>query len=113
MKARAILGLGLVAVLGFAVASCGSGKRRVSITFTRPTTTMIVDVRTGTTISCDAGPGAKAVGISVVVPPPGQGTISRAGGAVGESADEGNASAKIQLTHLRDGAVTVSCRSSH
>src|SRR5215472_3545395 len=132
--------LTLLAV-GFVVAACGSGKkasattttqtlvaraitapttpaieqskaakgsivlRPQSITFTRPAKATIWAVKTDTRVRCQAGPAANAVGITVVVPQPGRGT--------GGAADGNGGSAEIQLTHQQDGAITVSCKSSH
>jgi hypothetical protein len=76
-----------------------------SITFTRSAKATIWAVKAGTRVRCQAGPGAFAVGVSVVVP--------RRGRGAGGTADGSNGSAEIELTHRQDGSITVSCKSSH
>jgi hypothetical protein len=116
---KPILALALLAVLGFAVAGCGSSKKadsgqyQYSVTLyekagsgpiTVTGTTTIANVKTGTRIKCKGWPGR-----GVKVPPPG----SAANVGEGEVTPSGttHSSRGMQLTHQENGSLTVSCTS--
>lgn len=120
---KTILGLVVLAALGFAGAGCGATKKIVvtvstsslpakiaaaktrTITVVGSTTTAFPNVVSGTTIKCKGWPGR-----GVKVPPPG----SEANVGVGKATPNGTAppSHGMQVTHLRDGSVTVVCTSN-
>jgi hypothetical protein len=140
---KEVLALALLAVLGFAAAGCGSGKKndlstRIAqnysggsttvvtlggpdlgsttagsvghpITVTGTAITTIPNVRAGTLVVCSTRHGA---GAKVKVP--------RVGGAVAEGQQQlrqlGQKPAptqSINVTHLENGSITVSCTRSH
>jgi hypothetical protein len=106
--------LALLAVLGFAIAGCGATKKKIvvydrvgpvnPIQVTGTGTTTIPNVKTGRPILCQGwkGPGVK-------VPPPG----SSASDSESENSQAGtvpSSSKQIQLEHLPNGSLTVSCK---
>ena len=113
---KRIVALALFAVLGLAVAGCGSGKKarigqytvtlfKKSGAITVTGTTTISNVTTGTLVRCKGGPAVK-------VPRRGYGAAaSSAETAVTiDSTTTGPTSTgEIRLTHHQNGSVTVSC----
>ena len=124
---KPILVLALLAVLGFAAAGCGSGKKTNSgqyqytvtlhknvpsgtITVTGPATTAILNVKTGTHIRCKGWTGKDirvprlgsglTVGESVKLP----GTPVKLPGTPVKETDV------MFLTHRENGAITVACK---
>jgi hypothetical protein len=108
---RPLLTLTLLAVLGSAVTGCGATKKVVVNVRTTPlrtvkvlgSTATIPNVPTGTRIICRGWKRA------VKVPPPG----SEANVGQGRATPSGKASSSksMQLTHLPNGSVTVTCSS--
>ncbi len=114
---KPILALTLLAVLGFAVAGCGSGKKTNSgqytvtlrrdvasgpITVTGPATTAILDVKTGTHIRCKGWTGK-----DMRVPRLGSGLT------LGESVKLSGSVTQTELmslTHRENGSITVDCQ---
>lgn len=92
-RVKAVPAVAFLAVVGFAVAGCGSGTRAVSGTSTVTGTTTIMAVKVGTRIRCKGGPAAR-------VPHWFGGSVLTLPGVPGQ----------IALTHRHDGSVTVSCR---
>jgi hypothetical protein len=122
ISVKAILALALLALLGFLAAGCGATKKIVvkvetsspsttiadvgpgTITVVGSATTTIPNVTTGTRIKCKGWPGR-----GVKVPPPG--TQANVGG--GKATPNGTLKSHVvQLTHLANGSLTVSCTSS-
>lgn len=115
---KAILAVGLLAVVGFAPAGCGAGKKTDSATITNTRTTAVTNggpvvparsnitvfertatvanVKSGIWIRCGGWPAP-----GVKVPPRGQGFIAKMGAA----------SEELHLTHLRNGSIRVVCKS--
>ena|SRR6478735_1706375 len=101
---KALLALALIAVAGFALAGCGSSKRAVSPHLIIVTgTTTVSNVKTGVFIGCKGGPAAK-------VPPRGEGVDSSASQVAVTTTTGVPQAGAIQLTHLKNGSVTVSCK---
>jgi hypothetical protein len=119
---KVILSLALLALLGFAAAGCGASKKIVvkmrtnslateiannearTITVVGSATTTIPNVKTGTRIVCQGWPGR-----GVKVPPRG----SEANVGEGRASPNGTSrSHRVQLAHLENGSLTVSCSSS-
>jgi hypothetical protein len=97
---KTVLALAVLALLGFAAAGCGSGKKKTSagsITVTGRTTT-ISSVATGTLITCKGGTGGAAA------PPPGQEVAG-----FGDGPDE---SSMIRVARRKDRSAVVTCRHS-
>lgn len=121
---KLLLALALLAVLGFAVAGCGSAKKAVSggpryihvvtlhkkagsgLIITVTGTLTIPNVKAGTRIKCKGWPGR-----GVKVPPPG--SEANVGGGTATPSGTGSSSRNMKLTHLENGSVTVSCTQSH
>lgn len=118
---RVLRTLVLLAVLVLAAAGCGSGKKVSTvqhtvtlhnniavplgpITVTGTETTVIANVKTGTFVRCKGGPTVK-------VPPPGSG--ANVGEGRSTPGGTGGSSRQMNLTHLENGTVTVSCTHSH
>jgi hypothetical protein len=127
---KAILALGLLVAVGFAVAGCAGGKKSgtgpIEVTLTRtssnvetgrPTasritvvgsTATIANVRTGTQVRCQGW-----MGPSLKVPPPGQGVYANQGtGVITRTRNGHSSSEEVQLTHLQNGSLKVVCRAS-
>jgi hypothetical protein len=100
---KAVLALTLIAVLGSALAGCGASKRAVSRLIIVTRTTTVSNVKTGVFIGCKGGPAAK-------VPPRGEGVDSSASQVAVTTTIGVPPAGAIQLTHLKNGSVTVSCR---
>ncbi len=118
---RRLLTTALLAFLGFAVAGCGATKKggweQYPVTLYKKAsgplavtgTMTISSVKTGTFIRCHGGPGAKV---------PARGAGVSAGSAIqavigATTTAPPPVSRQIQITHLQDGSVTVSCTPSH
>jgi hypothetical protein len=118
---RAILALAVLALLGLVAAGCGATKKIVvtvktnslateiannearTITVVGSETTTIPNVQTGTRIECKGWPGR-----GVKVPPRG----SEANVGEGKATPNGTTTSHgVQLTHLENGSLTVSCTS--
>lgn len=120
---KATLALALLAVLGVAVAGCGATKRIVvkvdtnslaakigsesagTITVVGAPITTIPKVKTGSRIKCTGWPGR-----GVKVPPRGSAADVGEGKATVNGTEP--TSHDMQLTHLKDGSVTVLCTST-
>lgn len=90
---EAALALASLAVLGFAVAACGSSTSALSGALTVTGTTTIMAVKVGTRIRCQGGPAAR-------VPHWFGGSVLKLPGVPGQ----------IGLIHRHNGSVTVSCK---
>jgi hypothetical protein len=113
--------LALLAVVGVVLAGCGStktsgsGTRPLNGSLARSITVAgraatIPNVKTGTRVTCKGwpGPGAK-------VPPPGGGVAEEARQDTvtsGPASTGPSSSRELQLRHLRNGSITVSCTRS-
>ena len=111
---KRLVALAMLAVLGFAVAGCGSKKHQVhsevpqkatialggeiigTITVTGQTATL-PNVKTGTRIACKGLPG-----IRVTAPATGASVIARSRGT-----------RELRLKRLPNGSIQVSCRAPH
>jgi hypothetical protein len=107
---KRILALVLLAVLGFAVAACGSTKKAYvnmgglgGSAFVVRGTTTISDVTTRDLVRCQGGPSAN-------VPTPG-GAVAAGTDRLSPTGAPSSTSSRgeIQLTRLRNGSVTVTC----
>ena len=110
---KASLTLTLLAFVGFAVSGCGATKKIVlhvdtanRITLAASTTVTISNAKTGTLIKCRGGAGAK-------VPPPGVLIAGPDPRVVGAPDAIPSRFGEIDLTHLRNGLVTVTCKKRH
>lgn len=105
---KPILALALLAVLGFTVAGCGSGKKGggggATLAYSGSTpqtisvigsTALIPSVRAGTQIAC------KGMGITVTAPKTGAVVTAR------------NKGMKLRIKRLPHGSIRVSCTSTH
>ena len=116
-RVKTLIALALLAVLGFAAAGCGATKKKTvvyhdgqamrssPITFTGTTT--VPNVATGTLIHCKGGPSAKVPRRGATVAA-GEDKLSPVG-----TPPPTTPSRAIQLTHLQNGSVTVSCTPSN
>jgi hypothetical protein len=111
-KMKPILGHVLLAVLGFALADCGSTKKAYvnmgglgGPAYVVHGTTTISNVATGDLVRCKGGPSAN-------VPTPG-GAVAVGRDRLSPTGTPSSTSSRgeIQLTRLRDGSVTVTCTS--
>jgi hypothetical protein len=123
---KPISALALLAILGFTVAGCGSSRKAGPstsvtravvtvggpelgpITVTGPTTTTIPNVPTGTRITCRTRHG---LGANVKVPRVGV-TVAEGQSQLRELGQTRTPTQQINLTHLEDGSITVSCSQS-
>ena len=106
-QVKRVVVLALLAVLGFAVAGCGSGKKAASPSATLAITpgsitvigaeATIADVKAGTRIACKSLPG-----IRVTVPATGASVIAR-----------GRGTRELRLKRLPHGLIRVFCPSLH
>ena len=106
-QVKRVVVLALLAVLGFAVAGCGSGKKAASPSATLAITpgsitiigeeATIADVKAGTRIACKSLPG-----IRVTVPATGASVIAR-----------GRGTRELRLKRLPHGTIRVFCPSLH
>jgi hypothetical protein len=109
MRLSAVTPLLVVAV---AAAGCGATKRIVVNVRTTPARAIVVDGPTTTISNVQTGMRIRCRGWrqSVKVPPPG----STANAGEGKATPNGTSSSKnMQLTHLANGSITVSCTASH
>jgi hypothetical protein len=121
---KAILALALLAMLGFTVAGCGSGKKAnagqytVTLHNSVPSgpirvrsagTTAISNAKTGTRITCTGGMSAKVPRIGYTIEA-GQGVGMFSGRS---SSKRPQHQVEIELTHLLNGSVTVTCKPSN
>lgn len=87
-------GLAVVLTAGlFALAACGSGGKKESLTFSTATTTTLTNPTPGETVRCR--------GLHARIPPQGEG--------VAHSGQGTSSGAKLQLTRRSDGSLTISC----
>jgi hypothetical protein len=120
---KTILAPTVLAVLGLTVAGCGSGKKANTggytvtlhhnvpsgpITVTGAETTAISNVKTGTRISCKTRHGQ---GANVKVPRVGA-TVSEGQLPLTTLGQSKPPEQQINVTHLEDGSITVSCTQS-
>ena len=107
---KLILALVLLAVLGFAVAACGSTKKAYvnmgglgGPAYVVRGTTTISNVATGDVVRCKGG-------LSAEVPTPG-GAVAVGRDRLSPTGTPASSSSmgEIQLTRLRNGSVTVTC----